>query len=305
MANLTFSDLVSECMAHLGLDSTDATNQANVYRWINYVQQDFCSRWPWPFMLGREAVATVPDYSTGTVDISNLGTTVTGHSTAFTSTHGDGTYFIQFLGTNDFYRVSARSSATSLTIETAFQGSALSSVTYILRKFFYSLSSSADEVIDVRNLNTPIKLIQADLRSIDTINPLVQSTSPGYAYMMSGVDSSGNNVFMPYPFPNDARLFEFRTKKRPVDMVVTTTETPSVPNKYAHLLAWGAIAIGFAYLRKLEDASAWNSKFENRVAMIKKEYRQSEDNQPILQSIDSVSRSRWIQFPSSYPVVNG
>ena len=37
MANLTFSNLVSEVMAHLGLDSTDSTNQTNVYRWINYV----------------------------------------------------------------------------------------------------------------------------------------------------------------------------------------------------------------------------------------------------------------------------
>lgn len=295
MSNLTFSDLETEVYDQTGLDSN---SQTRVDRWLNYVQQDICGRWPWSFLLSREAVATIPDYSTGTVDISNGGTTVTGHSTAFTSTHGDGTYFIQFLATNDFYKVSSRSSTTSLTLETAFQGSSLTGVTYILRKFFYSLSSSADEVIDVRNWNTPIKLIQADFRTIDTINPLVQSTSPGYAYMMFGVDSSMNNVFMPYPFPNDARLFEFRTKKRPVDGSI------SLPNKYAHVIAWGATAVGFAFLRRFDDASAWNSKFEGRIAEMKKEYRQSEDNQPILQSIDSVSRSRWIQFPSSYPVVN-
>lgn len=304
MANLTFSNLVSEVFAHTGLDSSDTTNQTNVYRWLNFVQQDLCARWPWPFMFGREAIATVADYTTGTVDVSNGGTAVTGHSSVWTTTQGDGSYFIQFSGANDWYRVSARVSNTSLTLETAFQGTALSLATYTLRKFFYSLSSSADEVLDVRNWNTPMKLIQCDFRTIDLINPLVQSSSPGYAYMMFGIDSSGNNIFMPYPFPSDTRIFEFRTKKRPTDMIVTTTETPSIPNKYAHVLAWGAIAVGFAYLRKLDIAAIWSAKFEDRISQMKKEYRAAEDYQPVLGSIDTINRSRWIQFPPSYPAIS-
>lgn len=304
MANLTFSNLLSEVFAHTGLDSTDSTNVANASRWLNYVQEDICSRWPWTFMLGREAIATIPDYSTGTVSVSNAGTTVTGVGTTFTTLHGDGTYYLQFAGTSDFYQVTARASNTSLTIGTAFQGTTLSGATFLLRKFFYSLSATADEVIDVRNWNTPVKLISCDFRTIDLINPLVQSTSPGYAYMMFGVDASGNQVFSPYPFPNDARLFEFRTKKRPVQMVVTSQEVVSIPNKYAQIIAWGAIAVGFAYLRKFEEASAWNTKVEARIASMKKEYQQTGDYQPVLSSIDSVNRSRWIQFPASYPNLN-
>lgn len=303
MANLTFTDLQNEVFAHVGIDSNDTTNQNNVKRWINYCQQDLCGRWPWPFMFGREAIATIPDYSTGTVSISNSNTAVTGVGTTFTTTHGDGTYFIQFAGTNDFYQVTSRSSNTSITLTTAFQGTTLSGVTFILRKFFYSLSSTADEVVDCRNWNTPVKLIQCDFRTIDLINPLVQSTSPGYAYIMFGVDASGNQVFSPYPFPNDSRLFEFRTKKRPVDMSAGS-DSPSIPNKYAHVLSWGANAVGFAYLRKFEEAAAWNNKVEVRIDQMKKEYRQSEDYQPVLSSIDSVNRSRWIQFPASYPNLN-
>lgn len=301
---LTFSNLVTEVFQQTGLDSTDTTNQTNVYRWINFVQEDLCARWPWTFLLGREAIATIPDYSTGTVDISNAGTAVTGHSTVFTTTHGDGTYFIQFTENNDYYRVSARSSNTALTLETAYQGTTITGGTFILRKFFYSLSATADEVIDVRNWNTPLKLIECNFRTIDMINPLVQSSSPGYGYMMFGTDSSGNQVFTPYPFPNDARLFEFRVRKRPTTMVVTTAETPSVPNKYAHLLAFGAVAMGFAYKKEFEQAAIWNAKFEARVGDMKKEYQQSGDYQPILGSIDSISRTRWIPFPASYPIIN-
>jgi hypothetical protein len=306
MSNLTFSDLVSEVFAHTGLDSTDTTNQTNVYRWINYVQQDLCSRWPWSFLLGRETIVTIPDYSTGTVSINSGSAALTGSGTSWTSTQGDGTYFIQFSTANDWYQVLSRSSATSLTLATPYAISTnASSITYTLRKFFYSLSSSADEVLDVRNWNTPIKMIQCDFRTIDLINPLVQSTNAPYAYMMYGTDSSGNQVFMPYPFPTDARLFEFRTRKRPTDMVVSSSETPSIPNKFAHVLAWGANAVGFAYLRKFDMADQWNAKYEQRLSEMKKEYRQAGDYQPIFGSIDSISRSRWIQFPSQYPNVGG
>ena len=303
MANLTFTDLQNEVYDHTGLDSSDSNNQTRVKRWINYVQQDIQARWPWPWAYGREAIATIPDYNTGTVNITTQTTAVSGNGTTFSASI-DTTYFIQFSGSNDWYNISTRNSATSLTLSNAYQNTvSLSSGSYTIRKFFYSLSATADEVIDARNWNTPIKLIQCDLRTVDLINPLVQSTSPGYAYMMFGVDSSGNNVFSPYPFPNDARLWEFRTKKRPVDMV-NSGDSPSIPNKYAHVIAWGAIAVGMAYLRKFEEATAWSNKFESRIDQMKKEYRQSEDNQPVLSSIDTISRSRWIQFPENYPTIN-
>jgi hypothetical protein len=304
MSNLQFQDLQNETYAHLGLDGTNTTNQTNVNRWLNYVQQDICSRWPWTFLEGREALATIPDYQTGTVALTNGSQTVTGTSTAWATLQGDGTYFIQFSSANDWYQVSAYVSATQLTLAQPYQlTTTTTNLTYTLRKFFYSLSSTADEVLDVRNWNTPVKLIQCDFRTIDLINPLVQSTNAPYAYMMFGTDSSGNQVFSPYPFPDDRRLFEFRTRKRPTDMV-NATDFPSIPNKFAHLISFGAIAVGFAYLRKFEEAQAWDAKFEARLVDMKKEYRQSGDYQPVLGSIDTISRGRWIQFPSSYPTIN-
>jgi hypothetical protein len=305
MANLAFSDLQNEVFAQSGLDSTNNNNITNVQRWCNYVQQDICSRWPWPFLLGREAIATIPDYSTGTVSVNSGSTSLTGNGTTFTALQGDGTYFIQLSSANDWYRVSAQISSTSLTLEKSYQPSTnASNLTYVLRKFFYSLSSTADEVLDVRNWNTPVKLIQCDFRTIDLINPLAQSTNAPYAYMMFGTDSNGNQVFSPYPFPTDARLFEFRTRKRPTDMV-NATDSPSIPNKYAHLIAFGATACAWAFKNNAEMASAWDQKFEKRIMDMKKDYRQSGDYQPILSSIDSVSRSKWIQFPAQYPMVTG
>lgn len=303
MANLVFSDLQNEVYAHTGLDSSDTTNQTNVNRWINYVQQDLCDRWPWPFMEGRESIVTIPDYTTGTVSVSSGSTSVVGVGTTFTSTHGDGTYYLQFTSANDWYRVTVRGSNTTLTIEQPYQPSTnMSGGTFILRKIFYSLSSTCDRIIDIRNWNTPLKIVQVDARSLDDIRPNPQSTNSSYGYLTWGIDSSGNLQISPYPFPSDARLMEIRTNKRPVDMSAAG-DAPSIPNKYAHVIAWGAVAIGFAFLRKMDIAKGWGENFEKRVMEMRREYRMSEDLQPIMKSIDSVQRQKWISLPEQYPVV--
>lgn len=300
MANLTFNDLQLETYDHLGLDSTDVNNQTRVKRWINYSQQDICARWPWPFMESFEQVPTVSDYTTGTVSINTGSTSGTGSGTSFTSTQTG--YYIQFKGSNDWYQFTF-ASGTSFTIDQPYQPSTnASSVTFILRKFYYSLSSSADRIYSIVNWNTPLKLIQIDMRTINDLRPNPFSTNTSYGYTPWGYDSSGNIQIIPYPFPSDNRILQIKTMKRPTDMVAST-DAPSLPNKYAHVIAWGAVAVGFGFLRKLDIAGQWNSRYESRISQMKSEYKISEDFQIMFRSIDSVQRSKWIQMPESYPVI--
>src|SRR3990167_594693 len=99
---LSFANLLTETEDHLGLDSNSDTR---VTRWLNYVQEDILARRPWPFMRARETIVTIADYATGTAAVSVAGTTVTGTNTVWTTAHGDGTYYIQFDGADDWYRV--------------------------------------------------------------------------------------------------------------------------------------------------------------------------------------------------------
>lgn len=305
MANLTFTDLQSEVFDHTGLDSTDTGNQTRVKRWLNYTQQNVCSKYPWSFMVGRESIVTVKDYTTGTVSINSGASTVTGAGTTFTTAMGAGQYSIQFTSGNDWYRIASFSSSTSITLEQPYQGTTnLSGSTYIIRKFWYSLSASCDRILDIVNWDTPVKLVQVDPRYVDNLNPLVQSTNSSYAYFPFGVDSSGNIQISPYPYPSDARLLEIRTRKKPTDMSAGT-DAPSIPNKYAYIIAWGANSIGFAYLRKFEEAAAWNTKFMAEIDSMRKFMSLSTDDQPVLRSIDGTSRTKWIQMPDQYPIVQG
>jgi len=306
MSALTFADLQNEVYDQTGLDSSDSNNVTRVSRWLNLVQNDICARWPWNFLRSRETVVTVPDYTTGTVSVSSGGTTVTGSGTTFTSTHGGGQYYIQFSTANDWYLVSAYNSSTSLTITPAYVPSTnATNVTYTLRKFFYSLSSACDRICDVKNWNTPLKLDELFPRDVDFVQPNPQSSNTSYGFIPYGYDSSGNVQIIPYPFPSDARLFEIKTFKRPTDM--TGTALPTLPNKWSHIIAFGANALAYMYLRKPDMAVLWEKTFEAKIVDMMSQERTSEDSSPILQSIDSGmgSSENWLQMPDNYPPVQG
>lgn len=232
---------------------------------------------------------------------------MTGVLTVWTATHGDGSYYIQFAGANDWYQVTARGSNTTLTIATAYQPSTnASAVAYTLRKFFYSLSSACDRIADIKNYNTPLKLDELFPRDVDQINPNPQSTNISYGFIPYGYDSSNNVQIIPYPYPSDARLLEIKTFKRPTDMV-GNSDLPTTPNKWAHIISFGAIAIGFMYLRKPEIAASWDALFEKKIGDMMAQERTSEDLSPVLRSIDApVNRSEnWLQMPGNYPTVQG
>ena len=315
MAVLTFATLQSEVFDQTGLDSTDMNNQIRVQRWLNLVQQDICARWPWNFLRSRESIVTVVDEKGGTVSVASGSTSVTGIGTAFVvgstwlsgASYGDIGNYIQFAGTNDWYAITAVGGATGLTITPPYAGkTSLSGATYTLRKFFYSMSSSCDRICDVKNWNTPLKLDEMFPRDVDFVQPNPQSSNTSYGFFPYGYDPSNNVQIVPYPFPSDARLFEVKTFKRPTDMV-NPTDFPTLPNKWSHVIAFGANSLAYAYMRKWDGATAWEKMFEAKIEDLKAQERTSEDLSPILQSIDSGhgSSENWLQMPDNYPSMPG
>jgi len=300
---MDFTTLQTEVFAQTGLDSSDSTNVSNVKRWINIVQQDIAGRWPWPFLQTRESMATIPDYTTGTVSVTAGATTVTGSGTTFTSTMADGSYFIQFSGARDWYKISAFSSATSITIATAYQQtSSLSAGTYTIRKFFYSLSSSVDRILDIRNWNTPVKLIQTAYSVIDYMRPNPQSTNSVVAYCAYGLDSSGNVQITPFGFPSDQRLLEVRYLKRLSDLS-SGSDLSVIPVKWHHVITFGAAAMAFMYMRKAELAAQWAQTYEKKIKDMKEEMRTSIDDTDVLKSMDQYTHSNWLRLPEQFPIV--
>jgi hypothetical protein len=296
---MQFSNHYQEVAFQSGLDYTDATIIVLLKRWVNVIQQDISSRWPWNFLVSREVVQTTPDKTAGTVNVTSGTTSVTGTSTSFAST--DVGKFISFQGANDWYKVTTQVGQT-LTVEAPYAPAAnLSSGTYILRQFFYSLSSTADSIIDIRNWNTPMKMVQVDAWTMDTIRPN-PPTSASNAYIAYQLDSSGNVQISPIPFPNDTRNFEVRTIKRLSDLVADT-DTSIIPVKWHHIINYGATALAYRFKRQMSEAKEWLRDYENKITDMIMKQRLSEDELPVMAAIDSYQRSQYLKMGSNWPVM--
>lgn len=306
---MEFSVMQTEVFAQVSLDASNTTNQSNVQRWLNIAQQDIVGRWPWTFLRGEEFVTTVPDYTTGTVSVSSGGTVVTGVGTTFASGVADGTYKIQFAGALDWYPITARGSGTSLTIGTAYAPSTnASAVTYTIRRMLYPLSSACDRIIDMKNNNTPVKMFETDMRTLDSVSPDLEAVNNSYAYVAWSTNTTAtspyyqNIMIQPYPFPSDQRLFWVKTLLRVTDMS-SGTDVSVIPVKWHHIIVYGANALAWMYKGDKEKANFWNEEYEKKIEDMMLQGKLSEDDSPVLKSIDSVARGQFIQMPGNYPTV--
>ena len=306
MSTMAFSTLQAELASMLRLDVSDPTHATVLKRWINLADDDIHSRYDWPWALEREIVQTVADVTTGTVAVAAGGTTVTGTSTAFDTTLDVGKY-IQFSSSNDWYKVTAVASTTSLTIEAAYVGSsALSAGTYKLRKTFYSVSSSVEKVLTARQMVSPVKLELVHYRSLDKWRPNQTANGNPVVYVIWGYDSSNRWTFTLDPVPDAIMNIEVRFKKKRTDLSADG-DVPATPEKWKGVILDGALARGYEYVRKDPfDANDKRSelalaRFERGIDRMISDSEPESDWEPQIRNPDvGLSVQNILQLPSKY-----
>lgn len=259
-------------------------------------------RYPWPFLRTRESITTVVDKTAGTVAVTAGSTTVTGSGTSFAAV--DVGKYIQFQGANDWYRISARTSATDITLDTAYAPATnlAAGSTYVIRKFFYSLSSSVDRILDIKNWEKAIRFVNTDFGTLDWITGSNQAAGGPSAYAMYGLDSSGNIQLTFYPFPTTPQIYEVKYLKRLSDLSADA-DLSVIPVKWHHVIVEGALIYGFMYLRKMEQVKAWTEIYASHLDTMTKNCKDSLDEIPVLRSIDQFNQSNWIRLPGEFPVL--
>jgi hypothetical protein len=80
----------------------------------------------------KHVLLTADDYTTGTVSVSNGSATVAGNGTVFTNLMANGSYVLQITDGTDgiYYKITAYTNATTLTIENFYQGITNATATY-------------------------------------------------------------------------------------------------------------------------------------------------------------------------------
>lgn len=301
---LTYADVGAEVAAQGRLDTNDSTISTLVNRWIDMAIQDIHARYDWFWTLDRTIVQTVIDKTDGTVSVASAGTSVTGSSTSFAST--DVGSFIQFSGSNDWYKISTYSSSTAITIEIGYNGTTnLSAGTYRIRKFFYTLSA-AEKIIDIIQAQTFHKLTCRHFREMDLNVPFSQDTGPARSFCLYGIDSSGNLQFNINPYPDSAINLEIKYKKKAVEGSLVL-----FPEKWRNVVVDGALSRAWEYVAMGNPTFDKNvirikqSDFQAGITRMLQDAEPESDYQVVLRSSEAPMSIRVPRLPSGLSIPLG
>lgn len=215
---MIFSDMQTEVSDRAkAYDSTVSADLTKIKRWINMAQQDICARRNWPFMLYHEIIQTVADITTGTVSINSASTSLT-FSSGPTASVTD--RFIQFSTSDDWYKISSHTAAsTSATITPAYGGSSnISGGTYTVRKIFYATTTPLDSILDIKKTVNGRFLGIAPARYTDVFLPLYYDAGEIYNYISSVPDSTGGVRISFLYSPSSVENLQVRGIKKLADL---------------------------------------------------------------------------------------
>lgn len=126
------------CLKSTGSNATRTKEAVNEFLFL-----DFLPLLDWDFLLKDDALATVNEYTTGTISLTQGSATVTGSGTTFTSAMVGRRILPS--GSTRSYKITAYSSSTSITIESVYEGSTISGVSYSIAKDTFNLPRWIDD----------------------------------------------------------------------------------------------------------------------------------------------------------------
>lgn len=284
---MTFLEMQTEVQSRLrGYDLSISDDATNIKRWINMGIQFVLSNRLWPFQLAEEIIQTVTDITTGTVSISASDTALTFSSGPTASVANR---YIQLQTSNDWYKITAHTAAsTSATISPAYVGTSnLTAGTYKVRKLLYTTTTPLLQILDMKQLVTPVRLISQSPRETDFFLPLYYDAGNPYYYTMSSPDSSGIPQFSFMLSPDSIMNIMVRGIKKVTDLSADS-DTTIIPTPWHDIPVHMACFYGF---QSLDDTRA-DKEFlvaEKRIAEMAAVYSHDQGRHRVMQATDNDS----------------
>lgn len=245
---LTFLEMKQRVAPRVGFNLSRSEQNEMVGDWINETLQHIHNQYDWFWARDRAIVQTVIDKTAGTISITSGATAVVGSGTAFVS--ADVGKFLQTSDSNDWYRISTFTDTENITIEVAYTGTSdLSGGTYTIRKWFYSLPSTAEKPLIIRQTRSPRLLTPVRYREFFHTLAHPTSTGKARAYIVWGLDSDGYVQFYVYPWPDAVYNLEVPFKKRFVELS-EDDDKPDMPDKWRIYVIDGALARAYEHITK-------------------------------------------------------
>ncbi|MCP4900123.1 MAG: hypothetical protein GY906_24395 [bacterium] len=257
-----FSDLFTDLQNRVRVQTSVTATENQAKRYINIALEDmhigFREKVPW---AERDAqLRTHDDYTTGTISVSQGGTTLTGSSTAwntnnsFSETNMQVGGKIVINGGNEVYQISAVPSDTSATISSEFTQSDVSGGTYVYFEDEYALHADFLRVVDLQFFSQADEIILIDRKTFRRRYPRNNVVGkPQVATIVTQEFSGDTTPVQRVRFwkpPNDTYLipYTYITNKLAVtaagvaqESLDDDTDEPIVWRQYRHAIVFHAL----------------------------------------------------------------
>ena len=233
-------------------DETISADAVRLGRWINRAQDNICLAWNWPFNRQLDIIQTVPDYSTGTADITGSTATVTFSSGPADSLTGR---FIKFGSLSDWYKIDSHTAgSTTATISPSYMGSTLAGSTFLVRKFRYGLTPNALTILGVKIATNKKNLTSLSPIPTDMMVQMTSGTGTPTAYFLTTPASDGKTQIG--FFPNADAIYNiYVDEKFETTEMVSDSDTSIIPSPYHDSIVTLASYYGFLKINSLDRAA--------------------------------------------------
>ncbi len=141
MKALTFVQEIADSASISGITTLEGANvrrdARNILKWTNYVGVDIGRMFYWPWLLKRHKIISIPNYTTGTVAVTQGSKTVTGTGTTWTESMRERVF--KTLTFREDYRIVEVASATSLVLDEEFNDTTATGLAYQISQDTYDL----------------------------------------------------------------------------------------------------------------------------------------------------------------------
>ncbi len=227
--------IVQQVKDMTGMDTTEVTTIAR--NWIDYIQDDICSRYDWSFLTAENYIVTSGVYDTGTIAVTDGSATVTGTDTLWVSTMV-GSHIM--LPDGNYVEIVDVASNTELTIATTYPGSTASGQEYLILKVYYSLAS------DFKKMRYMVRIIPSskklppvpEMVFTDYIPDYYRSSGEIKGYMFAGADSDSNTRIKLYPIQDSQKMVRYNYIKQLPSINLEGAESV-IPSRMHQLFVFG------------------------------------------------------------------
>lgn len=264
-------------------DETVSADSTRLGRWINRAQDNICCAWNWPFNRQVDIIQTQPDYTTGTVAITQGTTTLTFSSGPASSLAG---WYIKIGDLADWYLISTHTAgATTATITPTFRQTTVTTSTFLARKFNYQLAANAMTVMDVRIATNYRNMMSLPAIQCDMLTQMLSGSGTPSSYFLTtpSVDGSPQIAFFPNP---DTYYNIYVHEKQILTELVSDSDTPIIPAPYHDLITCLASYYGFVKVNSIDRAAMVKKEYDEGLEEMKKVYGQDRGRSRVVKPID-------------------